>query len=291
MWSLGVILFIMIFGFPPFFDSNESKNKRDESDKIIYSKIRKGFIPKVMPNYGNWFPADHPISASCRDLMSRLLRTNVADRMTAEEALEHPWIKESDLNDLSTDALKRNVFKFMNPTIIHSLHGYKNHCALQSEILKILKECNYLNSSQMKSVKEFFDAADVNKDGKISEQELFEALKTIDGDITIKDTKSILCSLDANNDGYMDWDELLSSRINRKLQSKEERLRKVFKALDLDNSGKISADELKAALESINDMKTIKIEKCMELIKDADLNNDGEIDFEEFITMFQNQKF
>jgi len=230
------------------------------------------------------------VSASCRDLMSRLLRTNVADRMTAEEALEHPWIKEA-FKACNTSKLNRNGFIIMNPTIIHSLQGYRRHCALQSQILKILRECNYLNSAQMQSVKDFFDAADKNGDGKISQNELYDALKTIDKDVTVEDAKSILCSLDANNDGYMDWNELLSSRINRKLQSKEERLRKVFKALDLDNSGKISADELKAALESINEKSTINIKECEKLIKDADLNDDGEIDFEEFITMFQNGTF
>jgi len=276
----------MIFGFPPFFDVNEAKGKcqRDVSDKVIYSKIRKGFLPKVMPNYGAWFPSDHPISSACRDLMSRLLRTNVADRMTAEEALEHPWLKESYKQN--KDLLKRNNLIMMNPTIIHSLQGYKQHCALQSSILDILRECNYLNHSQMKSVKEFFIAADTNNDGKISTNELYEALKTIDPQTTIEDAKSMMNAVDANNDGFMDWDELLSSRINRKLQSKEERLRKVFTALDLDNSGKISADELKAALESINSKTQIKIEDCMQLIKEADLNDDGEIDFEEFITMF-----
>ena len=171
MWSLGVILFIMIFGFPPFFDQNENKNKRDESDKVIYDKIRKGFIPKVLANYGNWFPSDHPISASCRDLISRLLRTNVADRMTAEEALEHPWINQNDEEENTNKNTNDNTKKLtrvsiVNLTIIHSLQGYRQHCALQSEILKILRECNYLNSSQMKCVKEFFDAADVNGDGK-----------------------------------------------------------------------------------------------------------------------------
>eukprot|EP00483_Globobulimina_turgida_P002136 UN02138 len=275
----------MIFGFPPFFDENENSNQKDQSDNVIYSKIRKGFMPKVLANYGNWFPASHPVSCECRDLISRLLRTNVADRMTAEEALEHPWI-----NTNNTQTLNRNRNEIiMNPTIIHSLQSYKKHCALQSEILKILRECNYLNSLQMKSVKDFFDVADKNSDGKISANELYDALQIIDKDVSLTDAKSILCSLDANNDGYMDWDELLSSRINRKLQSKEERLRKVFKALDLDRSGKISADELKSALESINDNKSkVKIQQCMQLIKDADLNNDGEIDFEEFITMFQN---
>ena len=95
--------------------------------------------------------------------------------------------------------------------------------------------------------------------------------------------------VDFNNDGYLDYDELLSLRINRKLQLKEERIRKVFKALDLDSNGKISADELKTAMNSVS--KTIKVSKskCLQLIKDADKDGDGEIDFEEFIQLFQSK--
>ena len=148
MWSLGVILFIMLFGFPPFFDEKEASHKRTQSDKIVYDKIRQGFVAKVQPNYGNWFPADHPISSSCRDLISRLLRRNVADRMTSEEALEHPWIKQS--MQLESNKLNRRQEFIMNPTIINSMAQYKRHSDLQSQILEILKECNYLNKAQMK---------------------------------------------------------------------------------------------------------------------------------------------
>jgi calcium-dependent protein kinase len=271
----------MIFGFPPFFDENEKSNTREKSDQIIYRKIKQGFTAKVMPSYGPWFPSDHSVSASCRDLISRLLRTSLADRITAEEALEHPWLKGASCNN---DKLTR--VEIGNPTILKSIKGFKQKCGLQAEILKLLRECNYLNASQVDSVKSFFEAADVNKDGKISFDELYQALKEIDPEITTKDAHSIIDSMDANHDGYMDYEELLSSRINRKLQSKEARLRKVFKALDLDDSGKISADELKAALESVSDAVKVPRSKCLELIQEVDVNHDGEIDFEEFISVF-----
>jgi len=284
MWSLGVILFIMLFGFPPFFDDKEAVHDRARSDEIVYSKIRQGFTAKVRPNYGNWFPSEHPVSPSARDLISRLLRKNVADRMTAEEALEHPWIKQA--MQLDTGRLNRREEFIMNPTIIHSIAQYTRHSNLQSQILDILKECNYLNKAQMKGVKDFFDAADIDGDGRISTQELFDALKTLDSGVTMEETKAIMASVDKDNDGFLNFDELLASRINRKLQSKEERLRKVFRALDLDNSGKISASELKAAAQCIDSAQDIGLDAFAELIKDGDINGDGEIDFEEFISMF-----
>jgi len=51
MWSMGVILFILVFGFPPFFEDKKSKDKAT-TYKNIYSKIKKGFNPKVKAGYG-----------------------------------------------------------------------------------------------------------------------------------------------------------------------------------------------------------------------------------------------
>ena len=176
----------------------------------------------------------------------------------------------------------------MNPTIIRSLQSQsqsqsqRHSCALQSRILSILRECHYLNKAQTQSVKAFFDAADKDGDGRISELELFEALRSVDSAVTREEAKAML----AQSHGFMDCDALLSARIKRKLHSKEERLRKVFRAFDLDSSGKISASELKTAAESVT-THSVDVRQCAELIKDADLDGDGEIDFEEFVALFK----
>ncbi|ETO23432.1 calcium-dependent protein kinase [Reticulomyxa filosa] len=271
----------MVFGFPPFFDENEQTNSREQSDQVIYSKIKKGFNPKIMNGYGSWFPASHVVSASCRDLISRLLRTSVADRITAEEALEHPWMKEGTV--LPADPLQRSAA----PTVIKSMLTFRRNGGLQAEILGLLKECNYLNPSQIDEVTEFFKAADTDANGLISREELHKALQKVDPHISDSDVDSIFRSMDANNDGFVDYDEMLTSRVNRKLQSKEERLRKVFQAIDLDDNGKISQEELKATLESATANVNISDTRIKELIEEADKNHDGEIDFEEFLALFR----
>ena len=49
IWSLGVCLFVMVFGYAPFFAESQSP-------KAVYGQIMKGFDPRIKSGYGAWFP-------------------------------------------------------------------------------------------------------------------------------------------------------------------------------------------------------------------------------------------
>jgi len=276
MWSIGVMIFIIVFGFPPFFDPNKNQS-RQKHDNAVYERIKKGFKPKVADGWGPWFPKSQPVSGACKDFISRLLRTQIADRLTSEEALEHPWIAGKGANGM----LKAPG---VNSPIGSSVKFFQRHCQLQSEILSVLTGCNYLSNSQVAAVNEAFRAMDKDGDGLITVDELYSSLHKIDRDITKDDCQTIMLSVDANSNGVMDFDELLSTRINRKLTSKEERMRKIFRCLDRDGSNTLTAEEIKEAVISIN--SGISLEKCNELIAEADTNKDGVIDYEEWLKIF-----
>merc|ERR1719499_2253454 len=92
MWSVGVIAYVMIFGFPPFYvDPNKYYGVKET--KEIYKLILKGFDPQVKRGYGPWFPKKMPVSEEARDLMARLMEMDTSKRFTAKEALQHPWIR------------------------------------------------------------------------------------------------------------------------------------------------------------------------------------------------------
>jgi len=292
IWSLGVCLFVMIFGYAPFFDASHSP-------KAVYKKIIRGFDPKVKPGYGAWFPEKQRVSSQCRDLIARMMRTNAADRMTAEEILEHPWLKmgtdpivaeqkESDEVDEPEyrRTISQNLVRISNPAVLNALRFYKyDQTVLHSKVLDLLQECNYLNTNQMDSLKDFLSAADTNGDGQISPDELHHALKRIDPDVTLQDAKSIVVAIDADHNGYISFDEILSARINRKLKSKESRLRKVFQSFDYNGDGKITAMELEAAWESVFQESTESLD-FKEIIEEIDKDGDGAINYEEFIAAF-----
>jgi len=271
MWSMGVILFVLVFGFPPFFDSSK---KKSTEHKIIYKKIKKGFMPKVQKGYGAWFPKDISVSNEYKDLVSRLLRSSIASRMTAEEALAHPWITKS--SSLKTEPLPA----------IRSLRIFKRTCALKNDILQVLNACKFLNRDQEAAVKQTFQIIDKDGDGIITADELHEVMMQVDADISPEEVREIIVAVDVNGDDVLTLDEFLSARINRKVLQKEERLRKLFQCLDLNDSGSLSVGEICAALESVRGKKVPKVE-AERLIAEVDTNSDGVIDYEEFLAMFK----
>ena len=80
LWSCGVITYIMLCGYPPFF-----KNSEDKSEVKLLRQIVRGKY-KFHDNF--W---SH-ISNDAKHFVSRLMCTDPRLRLTVEEALNHPWI-------------------------------------------------------------------------------------------------------------------------------------------------------------------------------------------------------
>lgn len=78
-WSLGVILYILLCGFPPFHDEHNNL-------KRLYKKIKAGSYTFPSPYWDG-------VSDEAKDLVKRLLNTNPQKRAGAKEVLSHPWLK------------------------------------------------------------------------------------------------------------------------------------------------------------------------------------------------------
>ncbi|XP_036764779.1 serine/threonine-protein kinase Chk2 isoform X1 [Manis pentadactyla] len=81
-WSLGVILFVCLSGYPPF---SENKTQVSLKDQITSGKYN--FIPEVWAK----------VSEEALDLIKKLLIVDPKARFTTEEALRHPWLQDEDM--------------------------------------------------------------------------------------------------------------------------------------------------------------------------------------------------
>ncbi|XP_053364554.1 calcium/calmodulin-dependent protein kinase type 1D [Clarias gariepinus] len=75
-WSIGVIAYILLCGYPPFYDENDSK---------LFEQILKADYEFDAPYWDD-------ISDSAKDFISCLMEKDSAKRYTCEQALRHPWI-------------------------------------------------------------------------------------------------------------------------------------------------------------------------------------------------------
>ncbi|XP_044123428.1 calcium/calmodulin-dependent protein kinase type 1G isoform X2 [Neovison vison] len=75
-WSIGVITYILLCGYPPFYEETESK---------LFEKIKEGYYEFESPFWDD-------ISESAKDFICHLLEKDPNERYTCEKALRHPWI-------------------------------------------------------------------------------------------------------------------------------------------------------------------------------------------------------
>lgn len=84
IWSLGVILYILLVGYPPFY-SFSGQNTLTPSMK---RNIKEANFDTNTTEFQN-------ISKNAIDLIHKMLRAKPAERITIEEVMDHPWIKEN----------------------------------------------------------------------------------------------------------------------------------------------------------------------------------------------------
>uniref|UniRef100_A0A8C2HVT3 Calcium/calmodulin-dependent protein kinase 1Db n=1 Tax=Cyprinus carpio TaxID=7962 RepID=A0A8C2HVT3_CYPCA len=75
-WSIGVIAYILLCGYPPFYDENDSK---------LFEQILRAEYEFDSPYWDD-------ISDSAKDFINNLMQKDPEKRLTCEEALRHPWI-------------------------------------------------------------------------------------------------------------------------------------------------------------------------------------------------------
>ncbi|CAG2177271.1 unnamed protein product, partial [Oppiella nova] len=100
VWSIGVIAYILLCGYPPFYDENDAN---------LFAQILKGDFEFDSPYWDE-------ISDSAKDFIRHLICVDVTKRYTCKQALAHPWISGDTAKDMNihgsvSEQLKKNFAK------------------------------------------------------------------------------------------------------------------------------------------------------------------------------------
>ncbi|KAK1443235.1 serine/threonine-protein kinase [Babesia gibsoni] len=267
IWSIGVILYILLCGFPPFNGANETE---------IIKKVQTGKYSFDMPQW-------RKVSESAKDLIRRMITYNPAKRITAAEALEHHWIQYMTKNvNIDLPALESSINNMKSFYLTQKLS--------QAALLYIGSKL--LTKEESAHLTQIFSKMDKNGDGQLDRAELIDGFSEylrlkgtpsddIDSINVEEQVDQILQGIDFDKNGYIDYSEFLTVAMDRRNLTRKDRLEKAFKLFDADDSGTISSTEL-AKIFGVSDLNQ---EEWQRVLREVDTNNDGEIDFEEFKCM------
>jgi len=250
LWSFGVVLYFMLSGAVPFAGHTPSE---------VYAKVLRG-------QYTFPSPAWDSISLAAKDLIASLLLTDPGSRLTAERALEHPWLS-GNVSDSRLNGLLPCLSTFFRCKKLRKAA----HLAIAI----------YCTEQEIMELKSKFEALDSDHDGVISKAELQIGLEEFSPD----QLADLVDGLDQDHNGVVNYSEFIAATLDESVYLKEERMLSAFMAFDKDRSGRITLGELMEVLGK--ECNVVDPTYWLNLLRQADVNGDGEIDFLEFIAMMQ----
>ncbi|KAA8547501.1 hypothetical protein F0562_003930 [Nyssa sinensis] len=253
VWSIGVITYILLCGRRPFWDKTED-----------------GIFKEVLRNRPDFRRKPWPsISNSGKDFVKKLLVKDPRARLTAAQALSHPWVREGgDASEIPLDI-----------SVLSNMRQFVKYGLLKQFALRAL--ATTLDDDELADLRVQFDAIDVDKNGAISLEEMRQALaKDLPWKLKESRVLEILQAIDSNTDGLVDFTEFVAATVHvHQLEEHnsdkwQQRSQAAFEKFDVDRDGYITPEELK--------MHTGLRGSIDPLLEEADIDKDGKISLSEF---------
>ena len=264
IWSCGVIMYILLSQRLPF--KSDSDNEEELLNKILLGK------------FDLESPPFDKISKNAKDLITKLLTSDPQKRISAEDALNHPWFKDNKSKELFTQINDENILT----KLVENLKNYQNQTVIQKTALAYLVH-NFPNLRDIINACKLFNQIDTNCDGKINKEELLNGLKARIKMEHLENAVSVIFkNLDMSNNGFIEYEEFVRAAVDKEIFITDNILYFAFKYFDKDGSGEITFDEIEEVFKETIPDKSKVHNSLSKIIKEVDVNGDGKISFTEF---------
>ena len=252
-WSAGVILYMLIVGRAPFDGKDDDEIIENISKGEFNSKHRK------------------LVSASneVQDLVKKLLEVDPVRRLSAAQALKHPWFTKFKAKSLYNNIEKEKIEMYLNRLMTYTINS-----KFQQMVLAFIVH-NISYSEDTKNILKIFRMFNEKDDGKLTKGELTKGLcQYVDENKVKNEIDGIFLMLDGANHGYIEYEEFLRACLDKNTILDDEHILYAFNFFDKDNKGRISVDKIKKNFVGSN----VKQEVFNNIFKEVDIYEDGEID-------------
>jgi len=150
IWSLGVILYVFLCGYPPF---------EGDNNKEIFRNVLKQRLQFDPAEWGT-------ISDSAKDLVTKMLAKDPKKRISATQCLEHPWFTSNDIetNHAGHDPVLLNTQKL---EVLRRIKNFRSNKRLQIEALTFLVSQSDTSQFDFELLRNAFRTLDEDNSGTL----------------------------------------------------------------------------------------------------------------------------
>ena len=260
VWSMGVMLYILLSGSPPF----DGDDERSIYEAILHSPLDLKSEP--------W----PKVSSSAKELLRKMLMRDPKRRFTVSQVMSHPWIKEKvGAADASSEGI---------PEVLTRMQNFQKFNKLKKQAFRIM--ASSLPEDYIEGLRSIFEGMDKDGSGLVSIEEMRKGLRTKGAVLGTQEVLSIINAMDLDTNSQIDLKEFTAATLHKVAMTlsereKRESLTKAFEAFDIDGSGTISLSELRSVLKD-RVMTEKELEECL---RECDKDQDSMISFAEFTSM------
>ena len=265
-WSCGILMYILLTGNLPF---------EGETEIEIFDNIKKYNINFNTGELKN-------VSNNCMNLLKRLLDPKKKNRITAFEALKHPFFTDK-LNPMKILTQHKDL------NILKKFLQLERYPSILHKVVVAYLCFNFIDIEEEKKLSELFRFLDQKNRNKLDYEDF--RIGFIEANIIVShdDLKKFMKLLDTDGSKLIEYQEFLRALCDKDMLFKDENLKAVFNVIDKDKKGYINLKDIKNFIIGIKDdnFKESDLEKLGEKLK---VSNDSEITFEKFCDFIRNFK-
>lgn len=283
LWSVGILAYQLLAGrFPWRADDLECESEstcdvaapQRAGNRVLWRAIMYAPLDFMEPPWDT-------ISPQARDLVQSLLQRDPEQRLTADQALSHPWLAKE-----GAGAAGGVLDAPLSDTLVQRLQRFGTYGKLKQTALKAVTNLMSADDAALRALRLLDDGAQLERrSGKVAYADVAALLGDGRFQLSAPELRQLLAQFEVDAEGNVNYDAWIASLVDwGQVEASDQWqhwVERVFNKFDLDGSGRLSVGELHEMLCE---------EGCIAdtvpaALREADKDGDGTIGFEDFIAL------